>query len=248
MEQNSICTAAVVALSAMLPVLGLPNSGQFAVHDCLHSFADNLMHELNVRPVALIQVEGEPHPRFIVTGPLSADQAAMLGELYGLGLPVCVVEAGGVEYDDGGEAVLAAVALEEELGAAHEPEYAVRDFIANLSRDLGTEVTVQDGVICLPDETYPDSPYTAREDILYDAAQCVGHDRNDQYGEPENSFPQIAALWNAHLGFDLNSHDVAIMLALLKIARMGAGYKRDSYVDAAGYIGIAGELAEGTVH
>jgi hypothetical protein len=42
----------------------------------------------------------------------------------------------------------------------------------------------------------------------------------------------------------MTPHDVAIMMALLKIARTQTGvYNRDDYVDAAGYIALAHRLA-----
>ena len=86
---------------------------------------------------------------------------------------------------------------------------------------------------------------TARKRILADAAQCVCGQREDDYGSPENNFYNIAKLWNAYLGDTIfDAHDVGIMMALLKIARIRGGRRKpDSYVDACGYIACAGELA-----
>lgn len=45
-------------------------------------------------------------------------------------------------------------------------------------------------------------------------------------------------------GIDILPEDVAIMMALLKIARIASGnYKVDSYIDLAGYAACAGECA-----
>jgi hypothetical protein len=42
----------------------------------------------------------------------------------------------------------------------------------------------------------------------------------------------------------MTPHDVAIMMALLKLARTQTGtYNRDDYVDAAGYVALAHRLA-----
>lgn len=90
---------------------------------------------------------------------------------------------------------------------------------------------------------------TTRKEILNHAALCVCQDREAQYGSPENSFGLIARLWREYLDTDnaITPHDVAMMMALLKIARIVTGrFKADSYVDACGYLACAGELAANT--
>ena len=83
-----------------------------------------------------------------------------------------------------------------------------------------------------------------RQEILTQAAECVCKDREEQYGTPEDSLSLIAALWNAYLGDRVtDDHDVAVMMALLKIARIASGQtKADNYVDLAGYAACAGEI------
>lgn len=89
-----------------------------------------------------------------------------------------------------------------------------------------------------------------RGDILDAAKQCVCRDRQDQYGAPENSFAVIALLWREYLApknmsVQLDAHDAAMMLALLKVARIMVGQpKADNYIDAAGYLALAGELSK----
>lgn len=88
-----------------------------------------------------------------------------------------------------------------------------------------------------------------RKEVLEEAIRCVCTDRNEQYGEPEDSFEVIAGLWNSYVesacivGGDncIDGGDVAIMMALFKIGRMitSADQKRDTFVDAAGYIASA---------
>ena len=87
---------------------------------------------------------------------------------------------------------------------------------------------------------------TTRKSILAEAERCVCTDREQAYGSPENNFSLIARLWREHLDTDkpITAHDVAIMMALLKIARIATGtFKGDSYVDACGYLACAGEIA-----
>lgn len=81
-----------------------------------------------------------------------------------------------------------------------------------------------------------------RAEILEAARVCVCGEREQDYGTPEDSFSLIADLWTAYTGFELSSKDVAMMMALLKIARIKKGDKADSFVDLAGYAACAGEI------
>lgn len=84
-----------------------------------------------------------------------------------------------------------------------------------------------------------------RPEILDNAKKCVCGQRQQDYGSPENNFERIAALWNAYLGAKtVDAVDVAMMLALLKVARIKTGRgTEDSFVDLAGYAACAGEIA-----
>lgn len=83
-----------------------------------------------------------------------------------------------------------------------------------------------------------------RREILEKAAACVTGAREHEYGSPEDNFTRIAALWAAYCGWNFDAHDVAAMMALLKIARIGSGvYHEDNYIDLAGYAACAGEIA-----
>lgn len=83
-----------------------------------------------------------------------------------------------------------------------------------------------------------------RSDILQKAEQCVCGRREQDYGSPEDNFQIIADLWTAYKGAPFNSEDVAMMMALLKIARIKSGTAtEDSFVDLAGYAACGGEIA-----
>lgn len=101
-----------------------------------------------------------------------------------------------------------------------------------------------------------------REEILNAAKQCVCHDRNNQYGSPEDNFKTIAYLWANYLnagsalrpgiGISLKAKDVAVMMILLKVARIATGSgSQDNWIDLAGYAACGGEIetreAEGNV-
>lgn len=82
-----------------------------------------------------------------------------------------------------------------------------------------------------------------REAILAKAREIYEGNREGQYGRRERTFEAIAGLWSAWLGREISAADVAAMMALLKIARMGSGhYKEDNYVDAVNYLLFAAEL------
>ena len=85
-----------------------------------------------------------------------------------------------------------------------------------------------------------------RKEILEAARQCVCGDREEDYGSPEDNFARIAGLWSAYLGVPIKVRDVASMLALLKIGRIGGGQvKLDNWIDLAGYAACGGEIQSG---
>lgn len=100
-----------------------------------------------------------------------------------------------------------------------------------------------------------------RDELLNAAKQCVCHDRNNQYGSPEDNFKTIAYLWTNYLnagnalrgvGICLRAKDVAAMMILLKVARVATGSgSQDNWIDLAGYAACGGEIegkeAEGNV-
>ena len=82
-----------------------------------------------------------------------------------------------------------------------------------------------------------------RVEMLEAAAKCVCGQRQEDYGEIEDNFGTIAALWSVYKGTEFTAKDVAMMMALLKIARIRASDKVDSYVDLAGYAACGCEIA-----
>lgn len=84
-----------------------------------------------------------------------------------------------------------------------------------------------------------------KADFLRRAQKCVCGGRDSDYGTPEDNFGTIAKLWTIYRGTTFTAKDVAMMMALLKIARIRNGrYSADSYVDLAGYAACAGEIAD----
>lgn len=87
-------------------------------------------------------------------------------------------------------------------------------------------------------------------EVLKGAEELINGDRLADYGRPEESFKAIAELWNAYLRVadidsdGLEDFDVALMMALLKMARISRRKecKLDSFTDLAGYVALAADL------
>lgn len=96
-----------------------------------------------------------------------------------------------------------------------------------------------------------------RAEILDVAKKCITGQREQEYGSPEDNFAVIARFWNAYINSNpsiitiknglargsISSKDVAIMMCLLKIARITTGTATDdSFVDLSGYAACGGEI------
>jgi hypothetical protein len=83
-----------------------------------------------------------------------------------------------------------------------------------------------------------------RSQILDTAKTYVTKDRAATHGEMENNFETIAKYWSVHLDIPVTATDVAVMMTLLKVARIKSNEGHlDNWVDGAGYFACGGELA-----
>ena len=80
------------------------------------------------------------------------------------------------------------------------------------------------------------------QEILKEANKLIGGNRNDDYGDKLTNHQNIAALWSIFLRKNITPHDVAMCMALVKVARLMHAHKKDSYLDLAAYAAIAGEI------
>lgn len=82
-----------------------------------------------------------------------------------------------------------------------------------------------------------------RSEVLNKAMECVCKNREQEYGSPEDNFGLIARLWTEYLGMEIETKDVAVMMILLKSARIASGSGHaDNWVDIAGYAACGAEL------
>ena len=81
------------------------------------------------------------------------------------------------------------------------------------------------------------------KEFLEKASTLVAGDRENDYGNKIENHNNIAKLWSAYLDVKIEAHDVAIMMALLKVARTKLGVvSEDTYIDMSAYSAIAGEI------
>ena len=73
-------------------------------------------------------------------------------------------------------------------------------------------------------------------------ARAIIQDRGLDYGHPSDNMSRTAALWSAFLEMPITDYQVAMCLALVKVARSMESAKPDNYIDGAAYFAIAGQL------
>jgi hypothetical protein len=83
-----------------------------------------------------------------------------------------------------------------------------------------------------------------RAEILDTAKEYITKDRQEAHGDAESNFKHISEYWSVYLGVTVNPHDVAVMMTLLKIARIDSNPgNADNWIDACGYMACGGEIA-----
>lgn len=89
------------------------------------------------------------------------------------------------------------------------------------------------------------TPTTHRAYLLDEAKRIITQDRQDIHGAPEDTFHLISEYWTCYLANPISAADVAVMMTLMKIARLQKNPNHgDNVLDLLGYAAIAGELIE----
>lgn len=80
--------------------------------------------------------------------------------------------------------------------------------------------------------------------ICATAADLVNNDRNAVYGDAEQNFTETGALWAVVFGHEVTAEQVAICMALVKVARLiKTPNHADSWTDGVGYLALGGGIA-----
>jgi hypothetical protein len=73
-------------------------------------------------------------------------------------------------------------------------------------------------------------------------ARAIIQDRGVHYGHPSDNMQRTARLWSAYLEMPIEDYQVAICMALVKVARSMESGKVDNFIDGAAYFAISGQL------
>lgn len=86
-----------------------------------------------------------------------------------------------------------------------------------------------------------------RVEILNAAGEAIGGPRQRDYGDVRMGFERIAELWGAATGAIFTAEQVALMMVLVKVARLtNSPDHLDSWMDIAGYAALGGEVGTGS--
>lgn len=90
-----------------------------------------------------------------------------------------------------------------------------------------------------------DTVTTHRAALLDEAKRLITQERQDIHGRPEDTFHLISEYWTVYLAHPISAADVAVMMTLLKVARLQKNPNHnDNVLDGIGYLALAGELIE----
>lgn len=82
-----------------------------------------------------------------------------------------------------------------------------------------------------------------RSEVLDTAKEYVTKDRAAQHGDMESNLTTISEYWSIHLGMHIAPYDVAVMMNLLKVARIKSSPENpDHWIDGCGYLSCGAEL------
>lgn len=85
-------------------------------------------------------------------------------------------------------------------------------------------------------------------DVLEGAIKVVCGKRHEDYGSALDNHTRIADFWNVWVTeMPLTAYDVAMMMALVKVARCMNRPTTDSHIDLAGYAALAEEIHKETM-
>jgi len=119
--------------------------------------------------------------------------------------------------------------------------------VARATRSSPSYVHSLKSKIGTPNEVFEKEAKAAkvtRASILDTAKAYVTKDRAADHGDMEDNFAVIGKYWSVHLGVTVTAVDVAVMMTLLKAARIKSNpAHQDNWVDGAGYMACGGEIA-----
>lgn len=124
--------------------------------------------------------------------------------------------------------------------------YDVHDKLFGPKRGAKVEIPVAENLMEVTDCSPWPPTTTTRGDILDIAKQYITKDRAEEHGDLASNFSTIAAYWSTHLNTPVSVTDVAVMMNLVKVARIQSNSDNlDNWIDGCGYLACGGELVGG---
>lgn len=128
----------------------------------------------------------------------------------------------------------------------HDPQASWREVCDRLDASISAAREQLDTTL-RREENVPKSGPELRKEILDAAAACVTRDRQNNYGDAEDNFSDIATICNVlferKLKEPLTATDVALFDMAQKLARLKTSPQHiDNWVDMAGYAACGGGI------
>tara|TARA_R110000824_G_scaffold318826_1_gene505967 strand:+ start:1261 stop:1701 length:441 start_codon:yes stop_codon:yes gene_type:complete len=123
------------------------------------------------------------------------------------------------------------------------PEATTREIADATKASYGYVYKLMQKISTPPEVFVEEARKVTRGYVLDTAKNYVTKDRAADHGNMEDNFTNIAEYWSLHLDTPVYSDDVAVMMTLLKLARIKSNNEHcDNWVDGAGYLACGAEL------
>ena len=81
-----------------------------------------------------------------------------------------------------------------------------------------------------------------KQDVLAAAHRLRHGPRQQSYGNPADTWQEVAAVWTVLAGVEITPERAVLMMAALKVVRANRRHDFDDLADGASYLAIAHEL------
>lgn len=83
--------------------------------------------------------------------------------------------------------------------------------------------------------------------VLREADAIINGARRKSYGNADESFRKVAAMWSAIVGEEITARQVCLCMIALKVCRESHRPSRDNAVDICGYAGLLEQLQDSII-
>lgn len=90
--------------------------------------------------------------------------------------------------------------------------------------------------------TFPRRKKPVRRSVLVAAHQLRHGPRQDSYGDPTETWAEVAQVWSTLAGVEITGERAALMMTALKVVRANRRHDFDDLADGAAYLDIANDF------